>query len=72
MQIYMRSQDPQAKSVDVPKMTSTEDYYSFISENITQKILETEPFAISSYNIEPTILDARPLQNIYTGMPEKG
>ena len=53
-------------------MVSTQDYYNFISENITQKILETEPFTVSSFNIEPTILDARPMKNVYNGMPEKG
>jgi len=50
-------------------MDKTEDYFAFISDADTQKILETEPFAISSNNIETTILDARPEKKIYTGMP---
>jgi len=69
LQVYMRKQDPQLEQVDVPKMDKTEDYFAFISDADTQKILETEPFAISSNNIETTILDARPEKKIYTGMP---
>lgn len=71
LQMYLRKQDPQDEKVYVPKMEKTEDYFAFISDADTQKILETEPFSISSNKIEATILDAAPEKNIFKGMPVK-
>ena len=50
-------------------MYNEQDYYKFISENITQKIYETEPLAIAEQKVHPLILDAQPYMNTYLGMP---
>ena len=53
-------------------MISEDDYYSFISESTTQKLIETTTYNIAKDNVEPTILDANPEKNIYTGKPKVG
>ena len=51
---------------------TTEDYYAFISDSFTLKLAETVPYNVAKLKIEPTILDASPEKNIYTGKPKKG
>lgn len=55
--------------LELPLMNNEQDYYKFISENITQKIYETEPLSISEQKVDPLIMDAQPYQNTYFGMP---
>ena len=68
-QIYMRDQDPQNSELELPTIQNEQDYYKFISANITSKIYETEPMAIAEHKVDPIILDAQPYQNTYKGMP---
>ncbi len=59
-QIYMRDQDPMNTQLELPLMYNEQDYYKFISENITQKIYETEPLAIAEQKVDPLIMDVQP------------
>jgi hypothetical protein len=68
-QIYMRDQDPQNEELELPLMYNEQDYFTFISENITQKIYETEPLTIAEQKVDPLIMDTHPYQNSYIGMP---
>lgn len=70
-QIYMRDQDPMNTELELPQIKNEKDYYKFISANITSKLYETEPMAISEHKVEPIIMDAQPYQNKYKGMPER-
>lgn len=68
-QIYMRDQDPQNTELELPTLQNEQDYYKFISANITSKLYETEPMSIAEHKVDPIILDAQPYQNSYKGMP---